>query len=151
MWAGEQIWSETWDFCSFRLRRPGLFSPEKSLWRVSIRPNITCGRRRSNGHSLLPVTQEIKGSKWEQQLATQSKEMPHLWLTLNAPWQISLDMHKQVQNSNIDKLTKTGCIKCSDNVVATFGHSSPGKWNKGKQTLSLSLPGCCQIQDVICR
>lgn len=47
--------------------------------------------------------------------------------TLNSPLQDSLDMHKQVQNGNVDKLTKARCIKCPDNVVTTFGHSLLGK------------------------
>lgn len=84
-------------------------------------------------------------------------------LTLNAPWQISLDMHKQVQNSNIDKLTKPGCINCSDNVHATFGHSSPGKWNKENKLfhclfldavryrmLCVDKPGYSYMEQAVC-
>lgn len=46
---------------------------------------------------------------------------------LNSPLPDSLHMHKQVQNGNADKLTKARCIKCSDNMVKTFGHSLLGK------------------------
>lgn len=46
---------------------------------------------------------------------------------LNSTLQDSLDMHQQIQNGNVDKLTKARCIKCSDNVVAIFGHSLLGK------------------------
>lgn len=42
---------------------------------------------------------------------------------LNSPLPDSLHMHKQVQNGNADKLTKARCIKCSDNMITTFGHS----------------------------
>lgn len=113
---------------NFSLKRPGLFSLEKCHWRVSIGPNITWEKKEQWPLPPSSCTRN-KGQQTRTQVANLTNEMPCLGLTLNAPWQVSLDMHKQVQNGNVDKLTKPGCIKCSDNVVATFGHSSLEKQN----------------------